>query len=81
MNNDHRTAFAYQAMLLFASAVSFAFSVIQMVLTQIPIAQTEGGFIGLAMYAGTLLMTTLCVAIESVALGFAFLLASEAVRN
>ena len=55
-------------MLLFASAVAFAFSVIQMVLTQIPIAQTEVGIIGLAMCAGTLLVTTLCVAIESVAL-------------
>ncbi|MFV3332714.1 hypothetical protein ACNFIA_17380 [Pseudomonas sp. NY15437] len=81
MYNDSRTAFALQAMLLFASAVAFAFSVIQMVLTQIPIALTEGGFIGLAMGAGTLLVTTLCVSIESVALGFAFLLASEAVRN
>lgn len=81
MDNDHRITFAFQAMLLAASAVAFAFSVIQMVLTQIPIAKNEGGLIGLAMYAGTLLVTTLCVAIESVALVFAVLLASEAVRS
>lgn len=81
MNNDTRTAFAFQATLLFAGAVVFAFSVIQMVLKQIPIAQAEGGFIGLAMFTGTAFMTSLCIVVESVALMFAFLLASAAVRG
>lgn len=81
MNNDTRTAFAFQATLLFAGAVVFAYSVIQMVLKQIPIAQAEGGFVGMAMFAGTAFMSSLCAVVESVALVFTFLLASAAVRG